>query len=251
MIAATYISSSQFSISGEHDQEFEYGRSITFLQGGSGSVDAKATLAAYNSEENKTVITVVPAVIQASLVAITRGATSGKSGGAHDHSGWNSGGPIPAAALSAANTTKLLNLTALTGNYGDVIQLDDAGALSMDSPGLIKSKLAGESLTAYQVVYQDTADSGKLKVATNAGTLAEADAVGIVLGSASIDQAVYAKLAGEIYRLAWTFTPGAILWLDVDGGITETEPVSGYKTRLGKAWDAHTIILNIQPPTAA
>ena len=251
MFAATYISSSQFSIAGEHDQEFEYGRSIKFLQGESGSVDAKVSVATYNAEDDKTIITVVPAVIQSSLVAITRGATSAKSGGAHGHTGWDDGGPLPAAMLSTANTTRLLSLAALTGSYGDTVQLDATGALILDSPGLIKAKLAGESLTAYQVVYQDATDSGQLKVATNDATLVEADAIGIVLSAAAEGQSVYAKLSGEIYRLAWNFTPGAVLWLDTAGGITETEPVTGYKTRLGKAWDAHTIVLNIQVPVAA
>lgn len=251
-ILATYMTSSQFSIDGEHDQEFEAGRRIRLLQGESGNVDVTTTSAAYDSGNDRTVITVAPSNVASSLATIKRGPGGGNSSGEHGHSGRGDGGFIAAALLSSTNIAILLSLAALSPSYGEVIQGDSGGELSVGPPASISSGVAGEALTALQVVYPDTADSGKFKLAQSDGTAAEAEASALVLSaSLSTDGSGYFHAHGFITDSSWSFTPGAVLWLDAAaGGITETEPVSGYGTRLGKAWTATKIFFNPLAPVA-
>lgn len=248
-ISASYVNSSRFSISGEHDQEFEAGRRVTLFQADSGNICATVTVAAYDSDEDRTLITVTPLVVESSITAVKRGASSANSVGHHGHTGHGDGGPMPASAFSTNQVTNLSVAGSLVPSYGEVLQGDSGGGWSVGLPATIRAGTAGEALTQYKVVYQDTLDSGKCKLAQYEGLAIEAEACALVL-STSLDtdaEGVF-LLHGYLPNSSWSFTPGAILYLGSDGTIVETEPAWGYSVRLGRAWTATEISFFPQSP---
>lgn len=225
---ATYISSSKFSISGEHDQEYEYGRRIRLNMAESGNYDVSVMSALYAVEDNKTQITVYPAMVQASLVSITRGASSANSVGHHGHSGHGDGGPMPASALSTAEVAKLQDVA-------------DSAA--------IKTGTGGEAVDAYSVCFQDTSDDGALYLASSDMTSAEAEACCISLESITDGGIGSVLFHGFVTNVAWKWSPGAVLWLSATPGeMTETQPMSGYAVRLGRAWTETEVFFDPQAP---
>jgi hypothetical protein len=103
---------------------------------------------------------------------------------------------------------------------------------------------AGEALSQYDVVYANSADSGELWIATNGGTSAQADAIGIVTESGGISDTATGTVTrfGPITYASWSWTPGATLWLGTDGAMTETMPSAGdYAKPLGYAETATKI----------
>ena len=131
--------------------------------------------------------------------------------------------------------------------------LDDAGTETKIGAGGTGSGLpdtftgtAGEALSQYDVVYANASDSGELWIATNDGTAIQADAIGIVTASGGIADTSTGEVTrlGPITNAGWSWTPGATLWLGVDGAITETMPSAGnYAKPLGYAETATTIWL--------
>ena len=110
------------------------------------------------------------------------------------------------------------------------------GARSVDAIASNDSRLedsfstfvAGEALGAYKAVYADSANAGKIYLATNAGTGKQALTVGLT--TSAIDSAASGSLRvkpGFITNLAWAWTPGAALFLGTGGNLTETAPNPG------------------------
>lgn len=246
--AADYISANQLSVLGEHDQEFEVGRGLRLYMGTSGNADVWVTAVAYDTQDDKTIITVIPGSVQPTLTDIRRGATSGNSGGAHGHTGWGDGGPIPAALLSTTNLALLLSIAALVPDAGDVIRGTSASLWIAGPPRTIRPGIAGEVLSAYQVCCQDVTSDGVLLAADYNLSADEAEACVIVLADVSVGGTGSFLLHGLVENAEWTWTPGAILWLSEDGTMTETKPMAGYAVRLGRAWTATEVDFNPQPP---
>lgn len=95
---------------------------------------------------------------------------------------------------------------------------------------------AGEALSQYGVVYSNASDSGELWIATNNGTPEQADAIGIVVESGGIADGATGAIhrLGSLTNAGWSLTPGATIWLGVDGALTETMPSAGsYAKPLG------------------
>jgi hypothetical protein len=84
---------------------------------------------------------------------------------------------------------------------------------------------SGQVLSQYDIVYLDTSD-GHYRRATNNGTDLEANAVGTVTQSSGLGNPETGSilLNGLVTNDNWSWTPGATLYLDVDGGMTETQP---------------------------
>lgn len=249
MIAANYMNSSKCYVDGEHDREFEAGRRLRLFQAGSGNADVAVVSSVYNVTDDRTEITVSPATVFPSLAVIQRGATSANSGGEHNHTGQGQGGLIPAALLSQSNVLLLLTLAGSVPDEGDVLRGTSASLWEAGPPTVVRQGTAAVSLTAYQVCFQDTSDSGKLKLASSALTADEAEACALARDDIESDATGSFHLRGPISNPSWTFTPGAILWLsDTEGEITEIKPSTGYATRLGRAWTATEIDWNPMPP---
>jgi len=105
---------------------------------------------------------------------------------------------------------------------------------------------AGGTLTAGQVVYADSTDSGKIKLASTA-TAAKAAAVGVTLNGAASGQPVTLITAGRFDPGA-TVTVGEVYCVsDNGGGIAPDADVgsSDYRTVLGVGTAADEILLKI------
>jgi hypothetical protein len=88
---------------------------------------------------------------------------------------------------------------------------------------------AGESLSQYDVVYQDSSDSGKFKKAQCDGTALEADAVGVVTQGGGITSGSTGEITlfGLVTNGSWTWTPGKSLYISATAGVlTETAPTT-------------------------
>ena len=120
-----YIDSSTFYLTGEHDQEFEEGRMLRLNQGLNGYVDVQVLVAIYESDEDRTLVSVSPALVQSSLVSIKRASSSAKSVAVHKHSGIGDGGFMASSAIGISEVTRLLEFIGLTGTLGQVLQTNE------------------------------------------------------------------------------------------------------------------------------
>jgi len=98
IIPATYISAASFSIEGEYDSRLPTGRKLMLYQGLGGNVEVAVVSAIYGAGD--TTIIVSPESVLSTLVNIELGPDTPDSVAEHDHTGVNSGGFIPASALS-------------------------------------------------------------------------------------------------------------------------------------------------------
>jgi hypothetical protein len=91
---------------------------------------------------------------------------------------------------------------------------------------------AGETLTQYDLVYQDAGDSGKYKKTISNGTSAQADAVGMVTEAGGIANGLTGEITlfGLITNGSWSWTSGDSLFVSTTVGLmTTTAPTtSGY-----------------------
>lgn len=103
--------------------------------------------------------------------------------------------------------------------------------------------VAGEALSAGDVVYADSADSDELKQAIHTGTAAQAAAVGIVLADAADTAAVTYITAGEL-SLGSILTAGAVYVVSGTAAkiaITGDQGSGDYTTVIGAALSTSTL----------
>ena len=101
--------------------------------------------------------------------------------------------------------------------------------------------IAGENLAPYRVVYVDTSKVYK----ASKDTISERDKIlGITNGSYSINTLATVYVYGTVTNSSWNWLPG-LVYLNVDGTLTQTIPTSGYQIQIGKAIDTTTIIIDI------
>lgn len=132
-------------------------------------------------------------------------------------------------------------------NYsGDIKELQSGDTLPSSGSGLPDTfeGTAGEALSEFDVVYANESDSGELWIATNAGTSAQADAIGVVTESGGISDTGTGTVTrlGIVTNEGWSLTPGGQVYLGVDGAVTQTFPSAGdYAKPIGWAVTATTI----------
>jgi hypothetical protein len=128
-----------------------------------------------------------------------------------------------------------------TGPTGDIGVTGPTGSASS-----VISGTAGESLNQYDVVYSDSS-SGNFKKAVCSGTLAQADALGIVIqdGGISSGSSGNILLGGDVTNGSWSWVTGGELFLsNSSGGITQTKPTTvgyyvkplGFAKTTGSIW---------------
>lgn len=107
---------------------------------------------------------------------------------------------------------------------------------------------AGEALSQYDIVYTDTADSGKYKKADK-DVLATADAVGIVTQAGGITNGATGEITlGERLITTGTWTKGGIIYLSgTAGAMTQTVPATGYCKPVGRATETNQIMFKPEP----
>ncbi len=108
---------------------------------------------------------------------------------------------------------------------------------------IVSTGVAGVALTAGDVVYADSTDSGELKLAQHDGTAAEAAAVGIVLADAADTEAVTYITSGEL-ALGTILTAGSVYVVSATPGkiAVDADPGSAdFKTVVGVAKSTSTL----------
>lgn len=96
-------------------------------------------------------------------------------------------------------------------------------------PDIRATLVAGEAIDEFSVCYTDTTDSGKAKEALAGGTEAQRAAWLMLIEDGGLTEGNTGDFLarGFVTNPSWTWTPGAILWLDTSaGGMTETKPES-------------------------
>ena len=107
---------------------------------------------------------------------------------------------------------------------------------------------AGETISATKALYLD---SGELFLGKPDDTYAKAQIVGIAITSATTGLPVKYRTSGEFYDSSFSFTVGNLVFLDTNGGITETDPLSlghNHRVALGKVIASNGIFIQIEEP---
>lgn len=158
-------------------------------------------------------------------------------------------------------TTEALNyeptdfISSFTGEANKPILTDANGFIDSSfipatpASSLQDSKIASETIVKGDCVYA-TSDT-TVGVATYNSTQDKALVLGIAANNASAGQAVVVILMGKITASIFSvFSLNRPLYLDEDGGITDTKPtISGYLTPVGKSLGSNSILINIGYPT--
>lgn len=111
------------------------------------------------------------------------------------------------------------------------------------------TRIANEDILAGEVV---RAQSGThVSLATGDDTFQSAQVLGIAENSALTGETVDIILLGVITNAAYSiFAINSPLFLDVDGGITDTKRTDGFHVIIGKALGSNDILIQPSNPTA-
>lgn len=109
----------------------------------------------------------------------------------------------------------------------------------------VGSLLAAESFDAHVPVSVNSV--GKMEVTDRASAASVAAIVGLSSAAAvEIDDPAQPINHGPVTDAGWSWTPGKAIYLDDDGGLTETAPTSGSVVRIGVAMAATVILVDLQ-----
>lgn len=148
-----------------------------------------------------------------------------------------------AAAVNISSSDPALVVTEPTTNNFNLDfdeQLSKLPFLKIDYP-------AGEPISALKLVY--AALDGKIYVANNTATFDEALVMGVAINAAaSIGDMVTIVLSGVLQDTSWSWAANELLFLNSLGTITNVIPVSGHRSKIGKALMSNKILIEIEEP---
>lgn len=107
---------------------------------------------------------------------------------------------------------------------------------------------AGETISALKLIYTD---SVSMFIADPTTTIVKASAIGIAITGGVTGVEIRYLLTGLIYDSSFSFTPGQQVYLDSNGGLTQTDPDTlglAYRVLIGTAQGSNAININIQEP---
>lgn len=91
--------------------------------------------------------------------------------------------------------------------------------------------IAGVSLNDHSVVVFDS--DGKI-INADSSILNHANRIlGLILGEASVDDSVTIQVGGEFILSSWNWQLDQLIYLSVDGALTQTIPISGFVQQIG------------------
>lgn len=147
-ITAIYVSSSQFTISGDKEQEFadNGNRKVTLKQGVDGQARVSVTASSYSAVTELTTVTVSPSAVTGNLATAEPGATDRFSTAGHTHLDSDDGGLIYAATFSESQVEDLKTMPPL--GAGDTLKLlrinsSDNSYEAVDIMGSVGNRLIG------------------------------------------------------------------------------------------------------------
>ena len=142
-IAAVYVNSTQFSVVGNHTADVQTGQKVQLLNTGAASSVTTAVGSTFSAQSNSTTVTVAAPVVLSGLYQIKLGLTYAAALGIHAHIDDNSGGLIPASALSESQVTALETVPLPATNANKVLSVN---------PGATAWEVKTVSGTAHQVI---------------------------------------------------------------------------------------------------
>lgn len=107
------------------------------------------------------------------------------------------------------------------------------------------SATAGTNLSGHRVValYAD-----KAYYATSVNTVYAHSVAGVTTGAAEEGETATIRIQGEMTESSWSWTPGAPLFLGIDGAISESSTTGIYTLRVGHAVTATKVFIHIHQP---
>lgn len=148
-----------------------------------------------------------------------------------------------AASVNISSSDPALVVTEPTANNFNLDfdeQLSKLPFLKIDYP-------AGEPISALKLVYASL--DGKVYVANNTATFDEALVMGVAINAAaSIGDMVTIVLSGVLQDASWSWAANELLFLNSLGTITNVIPVSGHRSKIGKALMSNKILIEIEEP---
>jgi hypothetical protein len=115
---------------------------------------------------------------------------------------------------------------------------------------IITTVTAAETLAQFDLVYSDSTTSYRYRKATNTGTQAQADIIGIVTqnGGISLNASGTVALFGLFVNPLWNYTPHTRLYLGTGGTFRETMPTTTgtYAVPCGIVISNSIVFLNIE-----
>lgn len=103
--------------------------------------------------------------------------------------------------------------------------------------------IAGESGAAGTVLYQDT---DLLAYLASNDTAASSEIIGIATLGFAQGRPVNIQFSGPLTVQSWDWTVGARVYVGTDGGLTQTEPGTGYILVVGVAISSSTILIDVE-----
>lgn len=105
---------------------------------------------------------------------------------------------------------------------------------------------AGTNISALKAVYVDET-TGQLFYADSATPSNAPFTIGISIVSATTGNPCPVRTFGMMYDPAFSFVSGAV-FVGATGGLTQTNPVSGFSQKVGFAMNANTIFVKVESP---
>lgn len=109
------------------------------------------------------------------------------------------------------------------------------------------SHVAASALSGNRAVCLD--NSGELIYADHATLAHKSKVLGLTTGAISGGATGTVQVAGVMTEAGWAWTPGAAIYLGVNGALTETAPTTGFVLVIGFAETATAIFIDIKEPT--
>jgi len=109
----------------------------------------------------------------------------------------------------------------------------------------IESDFADGNISAVKAVYKTL---NGVALAQNNVSLSEATVIGLTRTGALTGNKIKYQIIGKYVDSSLNFTLNAPLYLDVNGNITETAPISGYRVQIGTSNGLGEIQISIQDP---
>lgn len=134
---------------------------------------------------------------------------------------------------------------------GQVIFSDIVGPTSLDelrqgAAGAQKSEVSGQALSALLVVRKSS--DGRVYYMSSADT-SHTNVYGITKTSAAgAGLAITVVLGGEFTDPSWNWIPDKVIYLGINGVLTQTSPNTGFSCIIGVAITATTIFVKLNEP---
>lgn len=112
-------------------------------------------------------------------------------------------------------------------------------------PGVVLTLPALSALGGHRIIRYE---AGELVYADNTDPIDSVLAFGMTLHAASAGTLVGIITSGFVEESSWTWTPDGVIYLSVNGLMTQVVPTTGFVLPVGKAISATKMYFDIQPP---